>query len=419
MMYSAARPMIIRRLCWMPRPISTLHCKTGQPNRRRIATEYCDHTDQTMNRRELIGALTAIAATGAALRTTTAQEGQGQEAESSAAKTGPRNLITDVPGLKVGQADDARIATGVTLILPDEPAAAACDVRGGGPASRETDVLAAENLVQKVDGIVFSGGSVYGLGAADGITAWMGARNRGFTFRPTPGIPPSPILPTACLFDLANGGDKNWGEEPPYRSLGVEAVETAALDFELGTAGAGYGANSGGLKGGLGSASIRSVDGLTVGALVAVNSFGSAVTPGGRQFWAAPWEQNGEFGGLGTDNLEAGPEQYRREAARRTNTTLACIATDMALNRVELQRIAIMAQDGMARALRPSHAPFDGDIVFTLSTAQQEAHANTPRPVLTMRLGALAADVLARAIARAIYEATALPGTDIPAWRDL
>jgi D-aminopeptidase len=246
----------------------------------------------------------------------------------------------------------------------------------------------------------------------------MGARNRGFTFRPQPGIPPSPILPTACLYDLANGGDKGWGTEPPYRSLGIEAVEAATDDVRLGTAGAGYGANSGGLKGGIGSASAVSRDGMTVGAIVAVNSMGSAVAPDSRQFWAAPVERGAEFGGLGTDELVAAPEDYGRVMRPRENTTIACVATDVALTRVELKRIAIMAQDGMGRALRPSHAPFDGDIVFTLATAKQEIPDGMPRQFVVTRLGALAADVLARAIARGVYEATALPDSGIPAWRD-
>ena len=196
-------------------------------------------------------------------------------------------------------------------------------------------------------------------------------------------------------------------------------MEAAAADFALGTAGAGYGANSGGLKGGLGSASAVSEDGITVGALAAVNSMGSAIAPGGKLFWAAPVELNSEFGGLGTAGLVAGPEDYGRAMQPRANTTLACIATDVALTRVEVQRIAIMAQDGLARALRPAHAPFDGDVVFALSTAQQEASKQLPRSVLVTRLGALAADTLARSIARAIYQATALPGSEIPAWRDL
>ena len=370
-----------------------------------------------MNRRNLLGTLAAITTTG--LTGAGSASGQSAGAATNAVRTGPRNLITDVGGLKVGQSDDAEVKTGVTVIVPDQAAVAACDVRGGGPATRETDALSPENLVQEIDGVVLSGGSVYGMGAADGVAAWMGARNRGFSMRSTPGIPPSPILPTACLYDLANGGDKTWGEEPPYRKLGVQALEAVAEDFALGTAGAGYGANSGGLKGGIGSASAITTDGITVGALTAVNSLGSAIAPGGKQFWAAPVELNGEFGGLGTDGLVAGPEDYGRAMRPRGNTTLACIATDVALTRVEAQRIAIMAQDGLARALRPAHAPFDGDVVFALSTAQFAAPENMPRAFLVTRLGALAADVLARSIARAIYAATALPGSDVPAWRDL
>lgn len=376
-----------------------------------------------MDRREMIGKMAAVSVMGLAgmtARTANSAEARaGTGASASASRTGPKNLITDVAGLKVGMSQDPKVQTGVTIILPDKPAVAACDVRGGGPATRETDALSPQNLVQEVDGVVFSGGSVYGMAAADGVAAWMGARNRGFSMGARPGVPPSPILPTACLYDLANGGDKAWGELPPYRELGIKALEAAATEFELGTAGAGYGAMSGGTKGGLGSASVVSADGITVGALVAVNSLGSAIAPGGKQFWAAPVEINGEFGGLGTNGLAAGPEDYGSAMQPRANTTLACIAVDVALSRVELQRIAIMAQDGMARALRPIHAPFDGDVVFALSTAQQEANAAQPRSVLTTRLGALAADALARAIARAIYEATALPGSKIPAWRDL
>lgn len=376
-----------------------------------------------MNRRNLLGTLAAVTTTGIAM--TMAAKSKAAAAQSSAgvaanvSRTGRRNLITDVAGLQVGHSHDKDTQTGVTVILPDKAAVAACDVRGGGPATRETDALSPENLVQEVDGVVFSGGSVFGMAAADGIVAWMGARGRGFSMGAAPGVPPSPILPAACLYDLANGGNKAWGEEPPYRRLGVAALEAASADFALGTVGAGYGANSGGLKGGLGSASVITEDGITVGALVAVNSLGSAIAPGGKSFWAAPVELNAEFGGLGTAELVASPEDYGRAMQPRANTTLACIATDVVLTRVEAQRIAIMAQDGLARALRPAHAPFDGDVVFTLSTAQQEASKDIPRSVLVTRLGALAADTLARAIARAIYEATALPGSETPAWRDL
>src|ERR1700754_154606 len=194
--------------------------------------------------------------------------------------SGLRNLITDVPGLRIGQAHDAAVRTGVTVILPDERAVCACDVRGGAPGTRETDALAPENLVEAVDAVVLSGGSVYGLAAADGVVAWLGARGRGYGMAPDAAVPPSPVVPAAILFDMANGGDKGWAEEPPYRVLGRAAVGAASDTFALGRAGAGYGAMAGSLKGGTGSASIVSGDGISVGALVAVNSWGSVVAPG-------------------------------------------------------------------------------------------------------------------------------------------
>ena len=171
-------------------------------------------------------------------------------------------------------------------------------MRGGGPGTRETDALAPENLVEAVDAVVLSGGSVYGLAAADGVAAWLGARGRGYVLSPRPGVPCSPIVPAAILYDLANGGDKAWGLEPPYRALGVAAVADAAVAFALGTAGAGYGAMAGPLKGGVGSASIVTADGYDGRRLAAANSFGSVVAAGGRAFWAAPFEIGGEFGGL-------------------------------------------------------------------------------------------------------------------------
>lgn len=331
---------------------------------------------------------------------------------------GPRNLITDVPGLRIGQAQDERARTGVTVILPDERAVAACDVRGGGPGTRETDALAAENLVEAIDAIVLSGGSVYGLAAADGVVGWLGAQGRGYGMVNAAGVPKSPVVPAAILYDLANGGDKGWGESPPYRKLGRDAVAIASRDLELGTTGAGYGAMAGRLKGGTGSASVVAEDGIAVGAVVCVNSFGSVVAPGGRAFWAAPYELSGEFGGEGAGDLRAGPDEWglaKADPKARMNTTIACIATDVSLTPAQAKRVAIMAQDGLARAIRPVHAPFDGDVVFALSTAQRPLGQ---APDFTVaRIGALAADTLARAVARAVYEARAWPG--ITAWRDL
>jgi len=335
------------------------------------------------------------------------------------ARRGPRNLITDVPGLKVGQADDPGARTGVTVVLPDDRAVCACDVRGGAPGTRETDALSAENLVDAVDAVVLSGGSVYGLAAADGVAAWLGARGRGFVVSSDPAVPPSPVIPAAILFDLANSGDKTWGEEPPYRELGRRAVAAAADTFGLGTVGAGYGARAGGLKGGTGSASVVAADGCTVGAVVAVNAWGSVVAPGGLAFWAAPYEFGDEFGGLGSAGLAAAPDEWglAKAPAGGLNTTIACIATDAALTPAQGRRVAVMAQDGLARAIRPVHAPFDGDVVFVLSTAKRPLAE--PPAFSVAKLGALAADCLARAVARGVYEAVGWPGSDLPSWREL
>ncbi|MFZ5668610.1 MAG: P1 family peptidase [Pseudomonadota bacterium] len=338
----------------------------------------------------------------------------------STARPGPRNLITDVPGLKVGQAQDAAVRTGVTVVLPDERAVCAVDVRGGGPGTRETDALGPETLVDAVDAVVLSGGSMYGLGAGDGVAAWLGARGRGFRASTRPGVPPSPIVPAAILFDLANGGDKAWGLEPPYRRLGIAAAEAADLDVALGAAGAGYGAKAGQLKGGTGSASIFTHDGYAVGAIAAVNSFGSVVGGDGLTFYAAPYEIDGEFGGRSPAGLAIGADDWGRaklDPGARENTTIACVATDAALTPAQARRVAIMAQAGFAQAIRPVHTPFDGDVVFALSTGRRSLGETPDRMVA--RLGALAADCLARAVARGVYEARGWPGCDAPDWTSL
>ena len=335
------------------------------------------------------------------------------------ARSGARNLITDVPGLRVGQSEDRDVRSGVTVILPNERSICAVDVRGGAPGTRETDALAPENLVEAVDAVVLSGGSVYGLAAADGVVAWLGARGRGYGMAPDAAVPPSPVVPAAILFDMANGGSKAWDEEPPYRALGRAAIAAAGDIFALGTAGAGYGAMAGSLKGGIGSASIVSGDAMSVGAIVAVNCWGSVVAPGGRTFWAAPFEMDAEFGGVGSAGLSAAPDDwgFSKGLAEGRNTTIACVATDVALTPAQAKRVAVMAQDGLSRAIRPVHAPFDGDVVFCLSTARQPMPEAADYTVA--RLGALAADCLARAVARAVFEATPWPDAEAPCWRDL
>jgi len=325
------------------------------------------------------------------------------------------NLITDVAGLKVGSAHDDGAWTGVTVIRPDARAVAAVAVAGGGPGTRETDALAPDTLVDAVDAIVFSGGSVYGLAAADGVTAALGAARQGFALIPSSAVPVSPIVPAAILYDLANGGDKSWGETPPYRALGMQALKNIATTFDLGRVGAGFGARAGGGPGGLGSASIVTRDGIEVGALAAVNSHGSVKMPGSDTFWAWPYEQAGEFGGARpASDYALDPDDWGAAKsnpgsmppsplAGRTNTTLCCVATNVVLAPFEAQRVAKMAMAGLARAVRPVFAPFDGDVVFCLSTGQVERPEL--RPFVLARIGELAASTLARAIARGVFAA--------------
>ncbi len=330
-----------------------------------------------------------------------------------------KNLITDVPGLTVGNAHDDTVLSGTTVVLPDRRAVCGVDTRGGAPGTRETDALDSTCLVDAVDAVVLSGGSVYGLDAASGVTAWLGAKGRGYRIDGphTQGIPPSPVVPAAILFDLANGGDKDWGKTPPYNRLGQVACDAASDNFTLGNAGAGFGAVAGALKGGLGSASaLFGVDpesAITVGALIAVNAVGSVVVPGTDRFWAAHHERDGEFGGRGaadrvaSDNLWAGTKLETGTAAPGTSTTIGVIATNAALTPAEARRIAIMAHDGLARAIRPVHTPLDGDTLFVLSTGQRALQE--PRPLALASLGALAADTTARAVARGVYLAGSTP----------
>jgi L-aminopeptidase/D-esterase-like protein len=322
-------------------------------------------------------------------------------------RVGPRNLISDVAGVRVGHAEDARLRSGTTVVLADAPMTAAVDVRGGGPGTRETDALDPACLVEAVDAVVLSGGSAFGLDAAGGVMAWLAARGRGFKV----GAAVVPIVPSAILFDLSNGGDKAWGDTPPYRALGARAAEAAAADFALGNAGAGLGALAGGLEGGLGSASFvfdaSDRKELTVGALAVANPFGSVVMPGTDTFWAWALEQDGELGGqVPPATALVGPElDHDFKGALGANTTLVVVATDAALTKAQAGRVAIMAQDGVARAIRPVHTPFDGDTVFVVSTG---ARALVDPLGDIAKLGMLAADCTARAIARGVYEAEGL-----------
>jgi L-aminopeptidase/D-esterase-like protein len=322
-----------------------------------------------------------------------------------------RNLITDVAGILVGQADDAHLASGVTAVVFADPAVTAVDVRGGAPATRETDLLEPHRTVERIDAVVLSGGSAFGLDSAAGVQALLRERGRGFEI----GDVRVPLVCGAALFDLLNGGDKNWGRFAPYRDLGYAAAAQASETFALGTAGAGFGATTVNLKGGLGSASAVTRDGHTVGALAAVNACGSANVGGGPHFWAAPFEIDREFGGLGFP-ATLPPTALIPVAKGRPgeNTTIAIVATDAALTKAQTKELAVMAQDGLARALYPAHTTLDGDTVFAVATGQRPL-ADAVNELT--ELGAAAANVLARAVARGIFEAKALPG-GLPSWQD-
>ncbi|KQU16297.1 peptidase T4 [Methylobacterium sp. Leaf94] len=342
----------------------------------------------------------------------------------------PTNRITDIAGLRVGHASDPRLASGVTALLFDEPVMAGVDVRGGGPGTRETDLLDPERTLERIDALVLSGGSAFGLDAAAGVVAHLAETGRGFAIGPAR----VPIVPAAILFDLLNGGDKAWGRFSPYRDLGYAAALAATRAFALGSVGAGTGAATANLKGGLGSASAvvaglaaagvaaggpaESGSPVRVGALVAVNAFGRVTQGEGPHFWAGADEVGDEFGGLGLPaampaDAFAWPP---RKALAGASTTLAVVATDAALTKAQARRLAVMAQDGLARAIRPVHTPLDGDVVFAVSTGR----VALADPVTDLaRIGDAAARTLARAVAIGVHRATVPPGwAGPPAWRD-
>lgn len=333
-------------------------------------------------------------------------------------KPGPRNLITDIAGLRVGNAHDANVRSGTTALICDVENTASVHVMGGAPGTRETDLLSPENIVQSVDAFVLSGGSAFGLEAATGAQSSLVEHNKGFEIH---GIR-IPIIPSAIIFDLTNGGDKNWNSNSPYHRLGYEAANHAAEDFLIGTQGAGYGALTGGpglgLKGGLGSASTVLHNGITIGALVAVNALGAPTIGESPHFWASPFEHDNEFGGLGSPNLpchesRATRIKFRDNQSYGANTTIGVIATDAALSKAECKRLAVAAHDGFARALWPAHTPLDGDLIFAVSTGAIEKPLSIG---LQMELSAIAASTMSRAVARGVYSAATAKGDLFPSW---
>ena len=327
-----------------------------------------------------------------------------------------KNLLTDIAGVRVGHADDAALGSGVTAVIFDTPAIASMDVRGGGPGIREGSLLDPVATVEQIHGIALSGGSAFGLEAGGGVQAWLAEQGRGFRIREAV----IPIVPGAICFDLLNGGNKQWGRFAPYRELGYAAAAAATNSFALGSVGAGLGATTSNLKGGLGSASAATQDGVKVAALAVVNAVGSVTVGDGPWFWAAPFEIDGEYGGRGlppafTPEMLAMRLKGATNASASENTTLAVVVTDAVLTKSQARRLAMIAQTGFARAIYPVHAPLDGDVVFAAATCEKPVD---PLVGLT-ELGMVAANVTARAIARGVYAATALPFAGaLPAWQD-
>jgi L-aminopeptidase/D-esterase-like protein len=320
------------------------------------------------------------------------------------------NLLTDIEGVAVGHATDLVLGSGVTAIIFVQPTIASGSVVGGAPGGRDTALLDPSMTVEAVDAFVLSGGSAFGLDAAGGVQSGLREAGRGFQVGDTR----VPIVPQAILMDLLNGGNKDWGLHSPYRDMGYAAFEAATPGpFSLGTAGAGTGATTATLKGGIGSASAVTPAGHTVAALVATNALGSVTVGGGPHFWAAPFEQGAEFGGLGLPSDF--DTRMHLKGVNVTATTIGVVVTDAVLTKAQAHRLSIMAHDGLARAILPAHLPLDGDTMFSAATGA--------KPVSDMAALAeifhLAALVTARAVARGVYEATSLPVVGAqPAWWD-
>lgn len=329
---------------------------------------------------------------------------------------GSKNSITDIKGLKVGNAQDDKLKSGVTVVMCDEPMVASVAVHGGGPGTRDTELLSPENTVEKIDALVLSGGSAFGLDAASGVQAYLRENKRGFAVGPVH----VPIVPQAILFDLINGGDKDWGKYPPYRELGYDAAQNASLDFDVGSSGAGAGALVASFKGGLGSASIKLDNGITIAALFAVNALGSPLIGSTHHFHAALFEQGNEFGNYGLPspmplNADALKIKFREQASSVSNTTIGIIATDASLTKAQAKRLAIAAHDGIARALYPAHTPMDGDLIFSVASG---GSGIKPKNADWIDLSAHAANVTARAIAKGIYSTSKAKNDLFPTYQN-
>lgn len=332
------------------------------------------------------------------------------------AQCGPKNAITDVEGLLIGHYTDPAAASGVTVALCPAGAVGGVDVRGAAPGTRETDLLDPVNLVERVQAVVLAGGSVYGLAAAQGAVDWLAERGYGFPLGEGPGQV-APIVPAAALFDLGRGESF---VPPTGPAWGRAACVAATTDFgPLGNIGAGTGAFSGPLKGGLGTASQILDCGIVVGAAAAVNSLGSIINSKTGLAWEADLELAGEFGPLAGQPVDL-PEPKPAEPG--SNTTIGLVAVGAALTKAEATKVAQMAHDGMGRAIRPAHTMYDGDTIFCLSVGdtdldESEGFFAGVRAAAINEIGQAAADCFARAIIRGVAAAKGAYGQ--PAWADL
>ena len=330
-------------------------------------------------------------------------------------QVGAKNLSTDVKGILVGNAHDEVMKTGVSVVSGPTAFTASYCVMGGAPGTRETDLLAPDKTVAEVDALVLSGGSAFGVDAATGVVDQLRKAGRGFV---ATGYS-IPLVPAAILFDLSNGGDKNWSENP-YPELGRRAYDALDDRFDVGSIGAGFGAQCGMMKGGLGSASFTLSNGVTVGALVAANPVGNPTDASGKYFWAAPFEVDAEYGGFGAPKAGAhgqSLDQTKLGALEaRANTSIAIVATDAALSKAEAHRLSTVAHDGFARAIVPSHLPMDGDLIFAAATGNMPA----PKTLLEFSEICHAASLcVARAVARGVFHASAHPGDRLKTYQEL
>ena len=328
--------------------------------------------------------------------------------------TGRHNALTDVEGIVVGHYFSPLAACGVSVVLCLGGGVAGVDVRGSAPGTRETDLLAPLNLVEKAQAVVLTGGSVYGLASADGVLRWLAQRGEGF---PLAQGQVAPIVPAAALFDLGRGQDYVPPINPQWGALACDAAREGPV--AMGSVGAGTGALAGGIKGGLGTASERLENGLTVAALVAVNSLGSVIDPASGRPWEARLEMDGELGELGRRAVRL-PAADAGQAGG--NTTIGVVATDAVLSKVQAQKLAQMAHDGLARAIRPAHTMFDGDTIFCLATGRRPLPETpgffaAPQAQSLNELGRAVADCFTRAVTRGVLAATSLAG--MTAFRDL